>query len=59
MLPVLIQPCVQDLSKYGSVTCSGLPCVEDLSKHRSVTCSGKLCVDNLSMEVLTVLIYPV
>ena len=42
-LPVLVYPVVEDLSKYGSVTCSGIPCVEDLSKYRSVTCSGLPC----------------
>ena len=43
VLPVPVYPVVEDLSKYGSVTFSGIPCVEELSKYRSVTCSGIPC----------------
>ena len=44
VFPVLVYPVVEDLSKYGSVTCSDIPCVEDLSKYGSVTCSRIPCV---------------
>ena len=43
VLPVLVYPVVEDLSKYGSITCSGIPCVKDLIKYGSVTCSGIPC----------------
>ena len=36
VFPVLVYNVVEDLSMYGSVTCSSIPCVEDLSKYRSV-----------------------
>ena len=45
VLPVLVYPVVEYLSKYGSVTCSDIPCVEDLSKYGSVTCFDIPCVD--------------
>ena len=44
VFPVLVYNVVDDLSKYGSVTCSGIPCVKDLIKYGNVTCSGIPCV---------------
>ena len=43
VLPVLVYPVVEDLSKYGSITCFDIPCVEDLSKYGSVSCFGIQC----------------
>ena len=60
VFPVLVYNVVEDLSKYVSVTCSGLHCVEDLGKYGSVTCSGIPCVEDLSKYgSVTFLIYPV